>query len=90
VARSGNYRFLTTSDDGSWIYIDNQLVVDNGGRHGAHYAEGQIELSEGWHDIEVRYFNADGSKGIHMIWAPPGEPPIIVPSAVLYPPTSLP
>jgi fibro-slime domain-containing protein len=90
VARSGNYRFLTTSDDGSWIYIDNQLVVDNGGRHEPRYAEGQIELSEGWHDIEVRYFNADGSKGIHMIWAPPGEPPIIVPSAVLYPPTSLP
>jgi fibro-slime domain-containing protein len=90
VAQSGTYRFLTTSDDGSWVYIDHQLVVDNGGRHDARYAEGQIELSAGWHDIEVRYFYADGSKEIHLIWAPPGEAPSIVPSSVLHPPTTPP
>jgi fibro-slime domain-containing protein len=90
VAQSGSYRFLTTSDDGSWVYVDNQLVVDNGGRHEPRYAEGRIELSEGWHDIEVRYFHADGSREIHLIWAPAGEPASIVPSSVLYPPSSLP
>jgi fibro-slime domain-containing protein len=90
VAQSGSYRFLTTSDDGSWVYIDNQLVVDNGGRHDARYAEGRIELSAGWHNIEVRYFHADGSREIHLIWAPPGEPPGIVPSSVLDPPVSRP
>jgi fibro-slime domain-containing protein len=88
IVQSGSYRFLTTSDDGSWVYIDNQLVVDNGGRHDLRYAEGRIELSAGWHDIEVRYFHADGSREIHLIWAPPGEPASIIPASVLCPPNS--
>jgi fibro-slime domain-containing protein len=88
VAQPGSYRFLTTSDDGSWVYIDEQLVVDNGGRHDARLVEGWIELSEGRHGIEVRYFHADGSKGIHLLWARLGEAAIIIPSSVLYPPAS--
>jgi fibro-slime domain-containing protein len=87
VDQPGSYRFLTTSDDGSWVYIDDQLVVDNGGRHDARYAEGRIELSAGWHNIEVRYFHADGSRRIKLIWALPGEAPIIIPSSVLRPGT---
>ena len=88
VAQPGSYRFLTTSDDGSWVVIDDQLVVDNGGRHGARMVEGRIELSEGRHGIEVRYFHADGSKGIHLLWARLGEAAIVIPSSVLYPPAS--
>lgn len=85
VNRPGTYRFLTTSDDGSWVYIDGQLVVDNGGRHDARFVEGRIELSAGRHDITVRYFNADGPRGIHLLWAPLGEAARIIPSSVLYP-----
>src|SRR6516225_4007229 len=33
--RDGEYTFYTTSDDGSTLEIDGQLVVDNGGIHRA-------------------------------------------------------
>src|SRR5262245_48779462 len=29
VARDGTYTFATDSDDGSWVYVDRKLVVDN-------------------------------------------------------------
>ncbi len=35
VGTAGDYTFCTTSDDGSWLLIDDQTVVDNGGLHGA-------------------------------------------------------
>ena len=35
VPSDGQYTFYTTSDDGSNLYIDNVLVVDNDGLHGA-------------------------------------------------------
>ena len=30
----GLYEFMTESDDGSYLYIDRQRVVENGGFHG--------------------------------------------------------
>lgn len=35
VGLSGEYTFYTTSDDGSQLFIGNQLVMDNDGLHGA-------------------------------------------------------
>ena len=31
--RGGTYTLATASDDGSLVYVDGQLVVDNGGGH---------------------------------------------------------
>ncbi|MEI2422062.1 PA14 domain-containing protein, partial [Arthrospira platensis SPKY2] len=62
VEEGGLYRFGTNSDDGSWLYINRGLVVDNGGRHGAIYRESEpVELAAGRHPIEVRYFQDGGS-----------------------------
>ncbi len=33
IDQAGKYTFFTSSDDGSRLYIDNQLVVDNDGVH---------------------------------------------------------
>src|SRR5207247_1415821 len=49
VATAGNVSFSTTSDDGSRLYIDNQLVVNNGGIHGMSTSSGTIALSAGFH-----------------------------------------
>ena len=43
---TGRYVFGTRSDDGSLVYVDGQLVVDNSGSHGAEYREGVIDLTE--------------------------------------------
>lgn len=50
------YKFYTYSDDGSAIYIDNQLVVDNDGSHSLRRKEGLIALEKGYHSIKVQYF----------------------------------
>lgn len=47
VPVSTRWIFYTISDDGSYVYINEKLVVDNGGLHGMNYAEGMIYLQSG-------------------------------------------
>ncbi len=52
----GTYRFSLESDDGSKLYIDERLAIDNDGQHPPITARGHAELSTGLHDIRVSYF----------------------------------
>lgn len=56
VPATGVYNFSCYSDDGSMLYIDGQLVVDNNGSHSAERNAGRIALDKGFHDIQVLYF----------------------------------
>lgn len=65
VETEAEYAFGSSSDDGSWIYVDGKLVLDNGGTHGAVDREGVLrKLSPGWHAVEVRYFDAGGGAAL--------------------------
>lgn len=51
------YFFRMASDDGSQLYIDGQLVVDNGHAHSmSKWSKGQVSLEKGFHDIRVVYY----------------------------------
>lgn len=50
------YGFRVNSDDGSRLFIDGQLVVDNDGAHPARSRTGTIQLSPGSHDLTLDYF----------------------------------
>jgi fibro-slime domain-containing protein len=52
----GKYTFSLLSDDGGWLYIDDQLVIDNGGLHTPEEKTGNVDLSGGIHRIRVSYF----------------------------------
>ena len=69
---SGNYRFGTTSDDGSRVWIDGQLVVDNDGLHAAQFREGTRFLTSGVHFMEVTFFESTGGEILDVVYAPPG------------------
>ncbi|HTS60381.1 MAG TPA: OmpA family protein [Candidatus Acidoferrales bacterium] len=56
ISRPAKYRFRITSDDGSRVYIDDKLLIDNDGVHPARTAEGGIDLAPGLHRIRVSYF----------------------------------
>jgi len=74
VSEPGLYRFRLKSDDGSQLFIDNQLVVDNDGIHGAISKRGEIELSEGRHRLVLKYFQ--GMKfilALQLFVTPPGQ-----------------
>jgi hypothetical protein len=57
IPNNGRHAFSITSDDGSRLLIDEQLVVDNDGQHGRQKRSGAIELKAGEHDVRIEYFN---------------------------------
>ncbi len=83
--KAGRYQFATRSDDGSQLWIDNTLVVDNGGSHGAQYKSGNIELNAGFHKVRLDYFQDGGSRALQFFWAPPGAGESLVPLQYLFP-----
>lgn len=66
VAEDGIYEFMTKSDDGSVLYIDNLKIVDNDGSHAAITATGRIALKKGYHSYKLLYF--EDYEGEHLSW----------------------
>ncbi len=56
IPERGVYRFYTFSDDGSKLYIDGKLIVDNDGGHSGRRAEGKVALEAGYHELHLLYF----------------------------------
>jgi hypothetical protein len=56
IKESGLYRYRILSDDGSKLYIDDMLVIDNDGIHESISKTGEIYLSPGTYPIRVDYF----------------------------------
>lgn len=72
TTEAGDYTFYLNSDDGSQLYIDGVLVVDNDGLHGNRLETQTISLTEGPHIIEVRYFERGGTATLDLEWSGPG------------------
>ena len=58
VSKPGTYSFALDSTDGSLLYIDGKLVVNNDNRHTPKKTWGAIDLQPGAHAIRVDYFKA--------------------------------
>ncbi len=71
VPASGVYRFEIASDDGSELWIDGVLVINNGGLHGATPKVGDIALAIGCHDLDVRMFESVGTEALVLRWRLP-------------------
>jgi hypothetical protein len=56
IGKPGPYNFSLTSDDGSKLYIDDQLVLDNDGQHPSETKSDTVLLTGGIHLIRVSYF----------------------------------
>ncbi len=56
VRKPGKYNFALTSDDGSRLYIDGKLLIDNDGVHAAQTITGSIHLEPRLHTIRISYF----------------------------------
>jgi hypothetical protein len=72
VPTAGQYTFITRSDDGSELYVDQQLVVDNDGSHETVEKSGVVNLATGVHSIEVQYFELGDSEILDVLWIVPG------------------
>ena len=84
IPTDGKYTFYTSSDDGSMLYIDNVLVVNNDGLHGEQERSGIIGLKAGKHAITVDFFQGSGYKTLKVNYEGPGILKQSIPSKVLY------
>jgi beta-glucosidase len=66
---TGLYSLGVTSDDGSWLYLDGQLLVDNGGQHGMNARSKTVELRAGEpREIRVDMNELGGGAGTILGW----------------------
>ena len=72
IEKAGEYIYYCGSNDGSKLYVDNTLLIDNDGGHGYQEKYGKINLSKGQHKIEVRYFQQGGGQELKVSWKGPG------------------
>jgi 4-amino-4-deoxy-L-arabinose transferase-like glycosyltransferase len=71
IEDAGPQCFWTLSDDGSWLWIDDTLVVDNGGVHAPARVKGCVELARGLHDVRVRLTEEGGTSTLEVLWRQP-------------------
>lgn len=72
VASAGNYLFSLNSDDGSMLYIDGSLVVNNGGPHGPQTISNSTFLSAGSYAFRVEFFEDFGGPSGVDLYLPRG------------------
>lgn len=73
VPESGIWEFMVLSDDGSVLYVEDQLVVDNDGGHAAVAASGRIALAKGCHPFKLMYFEDYEGEELSWGWKVPGQ-----------------
>ncbi len=83
VPADGNYTFYTESDDGSRLYIGDQLVVNNDGDHAPTERKGTLQLTAGDHPIMVGWFNSGGGSVLKVSYECPGIPKEPIPNSAL-------
>jgi hypothetical protein len=83
IPTAGTWTFTTNSDDGSKLWIDGTLVVNNDGTHSMSSVSASIALTAGDHLIEVRWFERTGVYGLIVSWAGPGVSTQVIPVSAL-------
>ncbi|MEM1214788.1 MAG: family 16 glycoside hydrolase [Bacteroidota bacterium] len=68
IPKTSNYTFRLTSDDGSRMYIDNQVVIDNDSFHGDIAIDGEVVLAEGFHPVRILFFQGLGGRTFRLAW----------------------
>lgn len=69
----GEYHFRLSSDEGSRLYLNEDLLIDHDGVHAMTSQQVTIELEAAYHPIEILYFENSGPAGLHLEWRPPGQ-----------------
>lgn len=84
VDRDGEYTFYAHSDDGSKVYLHDEVVVDNDGSHGVRERVGTIMLKKGRNPIRVEFFNGGGGYWLDVFYKGPGIAKQIIPADKLF------
>lgn len=86
----GTYTFYTASDDGSMLFIDGAVVVNNNYLQGISTSErsGTVTLTAGAHAIALAFYDNGGGWGFYANIAGPGISKRLIPNRMLHPAAS--
>jgi len=83
IETAGTYTFFTASDDGSQLFIDGNLVVNNDGLHAVQERSGAINLTTGEHALVVTFFEKTGGDSLSVQYSADGVTKQLLPQSLL-------
>lgn len=93
IPTAGVYTFYLTSDDGSFLWIDNaallipaqssQALISNGGSHAAKTIQASVYLAAGPRNLLIHYGQGNGGNKLVLEFSRPGISRQVVPKSVL-------
>ncbi len=66
VDKDDIYSFRLWSDDGSKLFVNDKMLINNDGYHGSDYKEGNVGLKKGYHKIKILFFQGGGGKFLSL------------------------
>lgn len=83
---TGNYTIATRHDDGSRVWINDSLLIDNWHSQAVTLNTASVNLVAGdFYDIKIEYVHHWGIADLNLMWAYTGQILHAVPQAYLYP-----
>ncbi|NOR76513.1 MAG: family 78 glycoside hydrolase catalytic domain [Draconibacterium sp.] len=84
IDKEGEYDFTISSNDGSKLYVNDKLIINNDGEHVARQISGSIYLTKGKHLISVEYFQSGGNKILQLYYKSDKIGFQLIPGSVLF------
>ena len=88
IVTAGSYTLFVNSDDGSKLWLDGALLINNDGSHGMDEKFATLTLNAGYHALRVEFYQGGGGKGLIMKWSGPSIAKAVVPASVLFYPVA--
>jgi len=74
IKEPGEYAFMLTSDDGSRLTLNGEVLIDHDGLHGAiSKTSERVFLEQGAHPLRVDHFEAGGASVLKLEWIGPND-----------------
>lgn len=69
----GVYTFSLMSNDGSMLYVDDTMLIDNDKPHGDKTIVAQKALAKGMHKIRIEFFDMNNGGSLVLKWKSPSD-----------------
>lgn len=77
-------RLRLVSDDGGYLYLDGERLIDNWGFHGPEPEDAEVDLEPGLHPLEIIFFQATSGATLSLQWFNPDSSEFeVVPESML-------
>jgi hypothetical protein len=67
AANAGDANFSLGSDDGSQMWVNNALAVNNDGDHGFNFQSADVALTAGWNTVKIVQYENGGGTGLTVL-----------------------